>query len=162
MNYERWSHSAVRPYVVFHMHRKLNCVVFSLRSASKCVIYQYDGQNKIKTPLKRGINYIVNWVQNWHWKLLSFLYIVKNNDKTEKRWMKKTLPCVSRIRKSSNTKAEQKNNINMFLTQVTFAKTGRWCHIPARSFARCASIAWITDRAATSVFNFNTYFIQIS
>ena len=33
------------------------------------------------------------------------------------RQIKKTLPCVSRIKKSSNTKAEQKNNENMFASK---------------------------------------------
>ena len=36
---------------------------------SKCVIYQYDGQNKIKTPLKRSLNccelYTKNGTENY-------------------------------------------------------------------------------------------------
>lgn len=36
---------------------KLRCILIAIMLVNACVIYQYDGQNKIKTPLKRGINY---------------------------------------------------------------------------------------------------------
>ena len=42
------------------------------------------------------------------------------------RQITKTLPCVSRIKKSNNTKTEQKNNENMFAKKPwTSQKTGR-------------------------------------
>ena len=54
---------------------------------------------------------------------------LKQNKSILKPQMKKNLPCVFRIKKSNNKRAEQKNNENMFTTTVLyepFAKTSRY------------------------------------